>query len=58
LDIGAIPDTAPADIPWYVSDNTEVETHTGWKPKRNLQTLIEDTLTWLIREERALEHFF
>jgi CDP-paratose 2-epimerase len=58
LNIGAAPETAAADIPWYISDNSEVESRTGWRPARDLQTLLGDTLAWLISEERALKSFF
>ncbi|MDR2745637.1 MAG: NAD-dependent epimerase/dehydratase family protein [Desulfovibrio sp.] len=58
LSMGAAPETAAADIPWYISDNSEVESRTGWRPARDLQTLLGDTLAWLISEERTLKCFF
>jgi CDP-paratose 2-epimerase len=56
--VNAVPETSAVDIPWYISDNTEVETRTGWRPARGLQTLLEDTFAWLKREERTLKPFF
>jgi len=38
--------TRIADIPYYVSDNSFVESLTGWEPKSNLTILLEETLRW------------
>ncbi|MDR2124026.1 MAG: NAD-dependent epimerase/dehydratase family protein [Desulfovibrio sp.] len=56
--VNAVPETAAADIPWYISDNTEVEARTGWRPARGLPALLEDTFAWLKREEQTLKSFF
>jgi CDP-paratose 2-epimerase len=46
--------TAPADIPYYVTDNSEVSKATGWRPRRSLERLLDDTFDWLRRHEALL----
>jgi CDP-paratose 2-epimerase len=50
----SVPDTAPADIPYYVSDNAEVAARCGWAPKRSVEQLLDDVFTWLRTEEARL----
>jgi CDP-paratose 2-epimerase len=51
--IDASPETHPADIPWYVTDNTKVTAATGWTPKRSVADILGEVFAWL-REDRAL----
>ncbi len=53
LDFGSVPATHPSDIPWYVADNAEVTSATGWAPRRSLESILDDVFAWL-REERPL----
>jgi CDP-paratose 2-epimerase len=48
------PETAPADIPYYVSDNREVTVATGWTPRRSVDMLLDDVFGWLRDGERDL----
>jgi CDP-paratose 2-epimerase len=52
IPIDSIPDTSAADVPYYVSDNSEVTTATGWSPSRRLETILDEVFAWL-REHRA-----
>jgi CDP-paratose 2-epimerase len=54
LTFTAVPDTAPADIPYYVSDNTQVSAHCGWSPQRSVGVLLDDVFEWLKAEEPRL----
>lgn len=53
LDVGAVPETHRADIPWYVTDNARAAEATGWRPVRTVESIVEDTVRWL-RDHRAL----
>jgi CDP-paratose 2-epimerase len=55
LDVGGIPETHPADIPWYVTDNTEVTRATGWTPKRSVADILGEVFSWLRAERATLE---
>lgn len=54
LEIAAVPETAPADIPYYVTDNSEVSRVTGWRPRRSLDELLDDVFAWLREHESTL----
>ncbi|RLB30551.1 MAG: 3-beta hydroxysteroid dehydrogenase, partial [Deltaproteobacteria bacterium] len=43
-----------ADIPYYVSDCRKVREATGWRPKRDLERILADTLAWLRENEKDL----
>ncbi len=45
--IGQDPDTRPADIPYYVTDTTEVAAATGWQPRRSVESILDDIFFWL-----------
>jgi len=55
LEIGGDPDTRPADIPWYVTDNTAVTQATGWRPRHDVASILADIHAWLIDHRQALE---
>ncbi len=47
LSIGSRAETHPADIPYYVTDNSQVSAETGWRPRRSREELLQDVFTWL-----------
>lgn len=53
--IGSAPETHPADVPWYVTDNADVARATGWTPARDASRIVEDTVAWLRDHRAALE---
>src|SRR5262249_53282599 len=55
IELGHIPETREADIPFYVSDHRAVTQTTGWTPKRSLAQLLEDVWRWLVNERAQLE---
>ena len=44
--------TSAADVPYYVTDNSDVTQKTGWVPRRGVADLLDDVFAWL-REHRA-----
>jgi CDP-paratose 2-epimerase len=55
VELGRVPETRDADIPFYVSDYRTLTRTTGWMPKRSLDQLLEDVWRWLIDERAQLE---
>jgi CDP-paratose 2-epimerase len=53
--IGSDPQTRAADIPWYVTDNTEVSAATGWAPRTSFADTLGQVFTWLVAERHQLE---
>jgi CDP-paratose 2-epimerase len=54
IPMGCRRETAPADIPYYVSDNREVSAATGWTPQHSVNILLDDVFGWLRAGERDL----
>jgi CDP-paratose 2-epimerase len=44
---GRLAETAPADVPYYVTDNARVTAATGWAPRRGLPVLLDDIFAWM-----------
>jgi CDP-paratose 2-epimerase len=51
--LGQSPETTPADVPYYVTDNAQVTAASGWAPRRGLGVLLDDIFSWL-REHRVM----
>ena len=58
LHIASEPDTRPADIPWYVTDNQKVNDLLGWSPKYSLDDILDDVFSWLTGNRSLLEPLF
>ena len=54
IKITPVAETRTADIPIYLSDCTKLTAATGWKPTRDLQTLVRDTWEWMRANESDL----
>lgn len=52
IPISTDPETRAADIPYYITDNTEVTNQTGWQPKISVQQLLDEVFAWL-RDNRV-----
>ena len=55
IPIAASPETRAADIPWYVTDNTDVTQATGWRPRHLPGTIMDELFGWLDANRRILE---
>lgn len=44
-----------ADIPVYISDNSKITNLSGWKPKKNINDIIEDIFQWIDQNEQILK---
>ena len=56
--IDTVPETHPADVPYYVTDNREVTRKTGWKPTRTIPDIVDDILQWLKADPERLAGYF
>jgi CDP-paratose 2-epimerase len=55
IEIGGVPENRPADIRLYITDNARVTECTGWRPARDLQTILEDIHKWITDNREALK---
>jgi len=50
-----IKETRQADIPLYITDNSKITRHSGWKPEIGLQDIFRDIYTWIRENSNDLE---
>jgi len=55
VSFGRRPETPSADVPYYVTDNSQITKASGWAPKRGLDVLLDDVYAWLREHRGALE---
>ena len=55
LDIGSVPETRPADIPWFITDSRVASTEFGWQPKRGPRVIFEEIFEWISANADALK---
>lgn len=54
IPMGSDPLTRPGDIKAYITDNSRVTAALGWTPRRDVRTIIADSLAWLRQHEDVL----
>ena len=57
IKIGSILKTSMFDVPYYVSNNSEISKIYNWKPKRNVDQIIKDIYYWISRNKMILKFF-
>jgi len=55
ITIGSETETRPADLRMYITDNSKIESATGWKPKRSVEKIFSDIYEWIKDNESQLE---
>jgi CDP-paratose 2-epimerase len=58
IKISKKPKTSIYDIPYYISDNTQISKTYNWSPKRNINDIVLDTFNWLNSNKSKLNKFF
>lgn len=48
LEIGAVEENRPFDLPWYITDNGNTGDVFDWRPRRSPREVFEDTYEWMI----------
>ena len=52
--IGSVPETRPADIRLYLTDHAKVSAATGWRPEKDVRTIVTDIHAWIEAHRTAL----
>jgi CDP-paratose 2-epimerase len=47
LELGAVPETRPGDVPVYLSDCTALFERTDWRPRRSPRDTLADIFAWI-----------
>ena len=56
IDIGRESADRPADVRIYITDNSKVTSATGWRPKKDIRTVVDDICRWLTLHSEDLNH--
>lgn len=55
IHIESVAGTRKADIRIYISDNTRIQTLTGWEPKISVERILQDIFVWIKENEHQLK---
>ncbi len=58
IKISKKPKTSIYDIPYFITDNTKVTKIYGWKPKRNINIIVQDIYRWIMLNKKNLKKFY
>lgn len=54
----SVPDTAPVDVPVYLSDSTRVSAAFDWRPKHSPRDIVRDIFLWIQGNREELRSIF
>ncbi len=57
IKIGRKPKTSIYDIPYYVTNNYKITRLYNWKPKKNINQILNDILNWLYKNKNVRNFF-
>ncbi len=49
--------TSPFDIPFYITDNSKIKKFYKWKPSKNMDRILIDIYSWLIKNKSVWKFF-
>lgn len=55
IPVGSVLETRDADVPYYVTDCSLVQSATGWRPERSVQSILEEIFAWLTENRESLK---
>jgi CDP-paratose 2-epimerase len=58
IEMASVPETAPNDIPWYITDSTKFESTYNWKVQKTVKDIVSDIYVWLRDNETEVAKVF
>jgi CDP-paratose 2-epimerase len=58
IEMGSVPETRPADIPYYVTDNAKVSETFAWTPAKIARDIVGDIHAWLKENHELVRTVF
>jgi CDP-paratose 2-epimerase len=55
IKIGTVSENRVADVPLYITDNTQINQLCDWFPVKNIQNILHDTFQWMVQNESKLK---
>jgi CDP-paratose 2-epimerase len=56
--IGAVQETAPYDVPLYITDHRRASAHFQWEPQKSAADIVSETAQWIRAREKDLKPLF
>ena len=56
--VGKVEETAPWDVPVYLTDCGKVSAAYAWSPQKSIKDIVSETASWIQNHERILEPLF
>ena len=57
IKLGKISKTSKFDVPYFVTDNSKFQKYYKWKPKNNLNRILNDIFLWLKNNKKIRKYF-
>jgi len=51
----SVKENRKGDIPLYITDNTKIQGHIGWTPRRDTKAILTDIFEWINKNEKQLK---
>ena len=58
IEIGSVPETRPADVPIYITDNSKVQRAFDWRPEKSMSAIIGDIARWMRDDAERVRPIF
>ena len=58
IPIEVVSESRPGDIRFYITDHAKFTDRFGWKPRKDIRQVVEDTYHWMKENETALRPIF
>ena len=58
MEIGSVPETRPADIPYFITDNAKVSAAFDWAPQKTARDIVLETHAWLAANHDLVRNVF
>lgn len=55
IKIGSVKETRPGDVKFYISDCRKIKKQSGWRPKRDIPQILQDTYEWIKENQQSLK---
>jgi CDP-paratose 2-epimerase len=55
IPIKSVKENRVADIPWYITDASEIKKVAGWEPKYTVEYILKEIYNWILKDEHILK---
>lgn len=55
IEISSSLENRPGDLPIFVTDNSKIAEHSGWKPEVGMETILQEIFEWIKNDHKTLK---